>query len=308
MSDLPLPDDELDELVSAVLDGVATPDERARVELDEALGRRLQAMRDVSALFAKPIDPPDNRDAQIAAAVAAFDGAAPIEPVITTVRSLDQHRSKRTRWLVPAMSVAAASFLTVGVIALATAGDDGGGESASGGAATTAASATGAATEQDASYSGADADQSAPLVVAAESRAADLTIAAATTAAATPQREPGVTTTAASPLPVSAPPDAGGGAPEINSTADADTRRTYLYSLTTLDELVALAPELVQQPPAIGSLDDPCPAFVGDPLAWILWQSKPSVAYARPAFANAFEVAIVDETSCTIVVSTAIAA
>lgn len=71
---IPRPDDEL---VSAVLDGEATPDERALVEADPAARRRLAELRRVRDLVAAPVPVAGSvREAAIAAALAQFDGAA----------------------------------------------------------------------------------------------------------------------------------------------------------------------------------------------------------------------------------------
>jgi hypothetical protein len=82
----PLPPDDLDpldELASAHLDGHTTPDEAARVDGDPDLSARvarLEAAR--TAVRAAAVEPvgPARRDAALAAALAAFDAAAPPVP------------------------------------------------------------------------------------------------------------------------------------------------------------------------------------------------------------------------------------
>jgi hypothetical protein len=79
----PRPDDEL---VSAVLDGEASADERARVEADPASRQRLAELRAVRDLVAAPVPvPADAREAAIAAALGLFDAAAtgPVGPAGT---------------------------------------------------------------------------------------------------------------------------------------------------------------------------------------------------------------------------------
>jgi hypothetical protein len=76
--------DPLDELASAHLDGHTTPDEAARVDGDPDLSARvarLEAAR--AAVRAVPVEPADatRRDAALAAALEAFDAAAPPAPV-----------------------------------------------------------------------------------------------------------------------------------------------------------------------------------------------------------------------------------
>ena len=70
----------LDELASAHLDGVTTPEEAARVAADPALQARVEALRRVRAAVseAPPADPVA-RDAAIAAALTAF-GEEPDAP------------------------------------------------------------------------------------------------------------------------------------------------------------------------------------------------------------------------------------
>jgi hypothetical protein len=77
------PDPELDELVTAYLDGEATAAERARVQGDPALLARAEQLRAVSRMVAEPVDGPDAvlRDAHIAAALAASSTS----PVVTAM-------------------------------------------------------------------------------------------------------------------------------------------------------------------------------------------------------------------------------
>lgn len=72
MTDAALPPD--DEIVSAVLDGEATADERARVDADPAARRRLAELADVRRHLAAPVAVPDDaREQALAAALAAYD-------------------------------------------------------------------------------------------------------------------------------------------------------------------------------------------------------------------------------------------
>lgn len=72
MTDAALPPD--DEIVSAVLDGEATDDERARVEADPAARRRLAELADLRRHLAAPVAVPDDaREQALAAALAAYD-------------------------------------------------------------------------------------------------------------------------------------------------------------------------------------------------------------------------------------------
>jgi len=70
----PRPDDEL---VSAVLDGEASADERARVEADPASRQRLAELRAVRDLVAAPVPvPSEAREAAIAAALGLYDAGS----------------------------------------------------------------------------------------------------------------------------------------------------------------------------------------------------------------------------------------
>lgn len=75
----PRPDD-ADELISAVLDGEATPEQRRRVLGDPALAARLARFRAVAAAVATPVEvDPGERERAIGAALAAFEPAVDVE-------------------------------------------------------------------------------------------------------------------------------------------------------------------------------------------------------------------------------------
>lgn len=76
-------DHDLDELASAYLDGVASPDEVARVDADPALQARVARLAEVrTALHAVPAPPAHQREVALAAARATFDAdvTAPSPP------------------------------------------------------------------------------------------------------------------------------------------------------------------------------------------------------------------------------------
>src|SRR5690349_14625396 len=114
-----------DDLVSAVLDGEATPEERARVEADPALSARLAEFADVRDAVAEPVPPPSaaTRERAIAAATAA---ARPAAGAPGNVRPL--RRKPRSADLPRFLAVAAAVLLvlvTFGALA-SVSGDDAG--------------------------------------------------------------------------------------------------------------------------------------------------------------------------------------
>jgi hypothetical protein len=87
-----LPHDPLDELASAHLDGLTSPDEARRIEDDPALVERvarLRAARDAVRVADRPVDP-ERRELAIAAALAAADG-----PATAPVTSLAEVRARR---------------------------------------------------------------------------------------------------------------------------------------------------------------------------------------------------------------------
>ena len=118
-----------DELVSAVLDGEATPDERALVEASAAGRRRLEQLRRVRDQVQEPVDPlsGDAVDRLVGRALAG-DPAAPVEGVggagPATVTHLGSsrprhHEPPRRRWG-PAVAAAAAVVVVIGgIVALA---------------------------------------------------------------------------------------------------------------------------------------------------------------------------------------------
>ena len=119
-------DDPLDELVSAVLDGEATDDERARVAADPALQRRLAELGAIATAVAEPPTPlpPPVADDQIAAALDAWVGLESrtdrtVAPVTgAEVVDLGAARSRRRPARQFALGAAAALVVVVGAALL----------------------------------------------------------------------------------------------------------------------------------------------------------------------------------------------
>ncbi|HEY6533629.1 MAG TPA: hypothetical protein VIY72_15075, partial [Acidimicrobiales bacterium] len=104
-----------DELVSAVLDGEATPAERALVEGSPAGRRRLEQLRATAAAVGEPVEPlsPAVVDRLVGR---ALDENLRSEPASTLS---PMARPSRRRWA-PAVAAAAAAILAVGgIVALA---------------------------------------------------------------------------------------------------------------------------------------------------------------------------------------------
>lgn len=142
-----------DELASAYLDGVATPDERAAVDADAALLARVEDLRAVRRAVATPVParPVADVDAAIAAAL-AVDGDDQGDPGAAVVALTNGGAGRRRRpVLLAAVGAAAAIAAIVAIAALRPSGDSTNlasdaptilaTERAGGGAATTAAGA-----------------------------------------------------------------------------------------------------------------------------------------------------------------------
>lgn len=135
MTDPTFPPD--DDLVSAVLDGEATPEERARVAADPRLQARLEELRAASAFVATPVDPPPAgaADRAVAAAVAERGRSDEVAAEVVPLRPWRDPRR--------ILAVAAVLVLLVGIGALLSQAEWGGGDSGSGGDAALTADTSG---------------------------------------------------------------------------------------------------------------------------------------------------------------------
>ena len=123
-------DEEL-ELVTAYLDGEATPSERARVEADSELLAEVERQRTVRDLL-HDVEPPSDaaRESALAAALAVFDHefatAAPDSPdavtAPTNIVAFQQRR--RLRWMQSLGAAAAVAAVAVAGAVIATRGGD----------------------------------------------------------------------------------------------------------------------------------------------------------------------------------------
>jgi hypothetical protein len=121
MTDAFRPDDEI---VSAVLDGEATPEERARVEADPVLAARLAELTAVRDAVAAPVTPPaaDLRERAIAAAMA--ERRSKPEP-FGNVRPLRSRSADVPRFLAVAAAILVV-LVGVGILARSGGRDDAG--------------------------------------------------------------------------------------------------------------------------------------------------------------------------------------
>jgi hypothetical protein len=98
-----------DEAISAVLDGEATADEVAHVDVCATCAARLAQLRDAALVVRTPVEPPSDaeRDAAIAAALAPMSTSATVTPI---------RRRVAPRWLGAAAAVLAV-LAGIGVLA-----------------------------------------------------------------------------------------------------------------------------------------------------------------------------------------------
>lgn len=113
MTDLPRPPDDPDELVSAYLDGEATPQEMERVESDPALLARVERFRHITELVGAAVGvDPNHRDTSVATALAEA----------TTPDNLTSIAPRRSRWYErPPMLIGSAAAVVAVLFLLATA-------------------------------------------------------------------------------------------------------------------------------------------------------------------------------------------
>lgn len=118
---------DLDDLASAHLDGVTSPEEAARVAADPALLARVAELRAVRAAVGEvPAVDPVRRDVAIAAALAAFDEDRAGDHAVTPVTPLTPGRrlSPTTIRVLSAAAVVAILALLVPLLGGIDAGDD----------------------------------------------------------------------------------------------------------------------------------------------------------------------------------------
>jgi hypothetical protein len=175
-------DDQRDELASAYLDGDATPAERAQVEADPALVRRVAELGVVRAALGAPGPSAgaETRDRAITAALATAS------PPAATVTPIDRHRSSRRALVV--LGAAAAAVAVIAAVAVVATRSSNTGTSTSAGVSTTARAAGSTASFGPETQSAGAATSAAPTggvsstTVAASAAGRDASAAAATSA------------------------------------------------------------------------------------------------------------------------------
>ena len=137
LSDEKMADERDDELASAYLDGEVSAAERARVENDPGLRRRVEELRDASALVGRPVSPPSD-EAREAAIRRALDAAGADDETtagdrVGAVLDLSAARARRAERLRPLVAAAAAiAVVGLGAFALGRLGGDDATQSADG--------------------------------------------------------------------------------------------------------------------------------------------------------------------------------
>jgi hypothetical protein len=302
MTDHLLPPDELDELATAYVDGVATQAQRAQVHADPVLAARVEALVDLRGRLAEPLDVSAHaRDAHLAAALAVFAETHPGEtnpgetprgeaPIPAPVRSLDEARARRARRWAPALSVAAASVLVLGTGMLAlNRGGRGGGDSvdasgrAEAGTPSTGAPATVAAAVTAASGLGAGGSADEEMI-----------------AKASP--------------PTVAPADADmalesvavGDAIPFAARIELDSPTQLAATVESYGTAAAADPANPANPAPTPASFDPCPQAGRTYLANVVWQGQPAYLYVAPDRV-APASAIVLSSTCVALASAALA-
>lgn len=113
-----------DELISAVIDGEATPEEALRVESDPRLRERLAALRAAAEAVSQPVAPLDELSAARLRSVAAasWDDGATREPEATAGQARSDGEPAaapaRARGSAPWLAVAAAIAVVVGLVGI----------------------------------------------------------------------------------------------------------------------------------------------------------------------------------------------
>lgn len=197
--------DPLDDLATAIVDGTATPTERAGAG-QPAVAERVAAHRRVAERLAVGPPPPTDarREQSIAAALAAFDGAvvgagpdpAPDradradQQAVTALHGRRVNRSTQRRWLAAAAAVAA---VAIAIPALSSTGDDDDRETA----ADAAASAEDSAAEADADAAPDDEGEAATALEAAPGAGGDGAESGGATTQGDDEADPSPDTTAA---------------------------------------------------------------------------------------------------------------
>ena len=282
-----------DELASGYLDGELGPDERARVEADDALMALVAELRTVSDAVASPVAPltDDRREAVLAAAAAALPAAGIITGVSAgaaagTVSSLDAARRQRSTRLVRIVAGGLAAAAAVGLLALVVTRGPGSSDvdTADGAAAETAT--------LEANAGGGAADTTAAGTAAADAAPAGTTAQAAAGSEAPSTEAPAAATedaaTSAAP-PGSSPGAATGGAlPDLGPLANRREARAATEAFTFVDTLAAAG-------------DGPC-ADYPPPVATATFQGTPAYVVIIETAPDGNRLAFLDQATCAVLV------
>lgn len=113
---------DLDEILSAYIDGLASGDETARIESDPVLLARADELRATARAVAQPVTPPE--PAAVDAAIAKALGQSATAVNVTSLATHRQPRQRRVLVVAAAAAVVAFGFLAGAVLLAANDGDD----------------------------------------------------------------------------------------------------------------------------------------------------------------------------------------
>jgi negative regulator of sigma E activity len=243
-------DDERDELLSAVLDGVATDEEIGRVRTDPELSAALEELRRVQQLLGSPPPAPTGvaRDQMIEAALTAFDmsfgSSTSTESTPSPVVDLAARRARRQRFV---GVVGAAAVLLVAVV-LGLGSIDGSSDSDSSDSAT--ASADGADSDQEAGDTTDEAEGALDMAAAAPESALRHSADAEESAGGLSEDDAAATapTTEQASLPAELPPDVEPCRSAVFDTVPQATSFEVTAAENDRITMVAVAPDGMRTP------------------------------------------------------------
>lgn len=272
-------------LASRWVDGDLTADLLARASEDHqvsAIADRFEALREH---LLQPVGADVGRqEHHLAIALAAFAEPIAAEPAISTVRSLDAARHRRTRRLAPVLA-AAAAVAVLGIVIGSVANSRSSRDTIAGDAAAPVEEPVSKAETAEANASAATARESVP-----ESASGSQSMAAAAAV-----EEPGTAATDAS--------------AQDTPTSDGNGGGDPTYVANAPEQLVALAQSLVPATQSGGYplLVNACDTRIdGVALARLLWDQRPALLYVTPDTSLPKQVVVVDPDTCATLITAAL--
>lgn len=309
MSERSVPDDELEQLASAVLDGVATAAEQARLDADPVGQARLAGMRHIRHLLATSPDPVDTvvREAHLATALAAWSSPRAVPSSVAVATAADQAvtplepgepsadsapvldladvRRRRHRWA-PVLAAAAAIALLAGVgLAVSRTGD---GSDVS----TGAASAPVGSSAPKVGKVPASTPAPAPATAADEDAAVTSDAAGAAADPVADESSPG-----GDDVEIAAPEEmvAAADVAPFDAPVEVNSRQELTAAVDdALADEAALPDPQTAAPRSAGG----CPAPSGELIMEAVWLGRDAYVYVQPSIADPQQVLVLDAASC----------